>query len=391
MENCIGHIGTNNNDDQWASFPGICLQRLRWTAWSNGKSAMIHLSLTQGGGFIQSTSKQTHGETANAFCRSRLQTRIAGASHQIDQRPRSADNWGLDRTNPGLLRTCQFLTMFVWKRALATDWRTFCQSQSLFNPVSYMVPSRLFVAFIGVGAAWWLHDRLLLAWKASLCAVRPKNRIHYKKSSPMCGYYSSYYYYHYYCYYHHYYCHYYNYYYYYHYYYYYYYFIIIIIIVIVMIIITITIIIIAILYCYYYCYYTIVVIIIGVIISIIIVIIFITIISVIVRPYLGTQAVSARGRGGPRLVFHSLTWFWSMTVFSTTAPNHPFYGFNVCLLHSFRLAHFELSSGVETESISTHRLCTCVHKLFLIYFFPQLWCLGIAVSQYPGTMLRKQL
>ena len=33
----------------------------------------------------------------------------------------------------------------------------------LFNPVSHMVPSRLFVAFIAVGAAQWVHDRLLLA------------------------------------------------------------------------------------------------------------------------------------------------------------------------------------------------------------------------------------
>ena len=105
------------------------------------------------GGIVQSsTNKQTHRETANAFCRSRLQTRIAGASHQIDQRSRSAHNgdsttqirqWGLDHTNPGLLRTCKFLAIFLWKRALATVWCTFCRTSS-----SKSAPNGWFLRFL---------------------------------------------------------------------------------------------------------------------------------------------------------------------------------------------------------------------------------------------------
>ena len=51
---------------------------------------------------------------ANAFCRSRLQARIAGASHQIDQRWRSISS--ADSTTQ--VRGCS-------ERALATVWRTF--------------------------------------------------------------------------------------------------------------------------------------------------------------------------------------------------------------------------------------------------------------------------
>ena len=48
----------------------------------------------------------------------------AGASHQIDQRSRSADN-GDDFT---LLRSPHFLAIFMWKRALAKVCCTFCRS-----------------------------------------------------------------------------------------------------------------------------------------------------------------------------------------------------------------------------------------------------------------------
>ena len=60
---------------------------------------------------------------ANAFCHSRLQPRIAGASHQIDQRSRSPGNGD----DSALRRKCFFfLCDFLWNRALATVWCTFC-------------------------------------------------------------------------------------------------------------------------------------------------------------------------------------------------------------------------------------------------------------------------
>ena len=46
---------------------------------------------------------------AKAICRNRLQTRIVGASWQIDQRSRSADNG----YNSALLRERQFLRSFL--------------------------------------------------------------------------------------------------------------------------------------------------------------------------------------------------------------------------------------------------------------------------------------
>ena len=58
---------------------------------------------------------------ANAFCHSRLQPRIAGASHQIDQRSRSPGNG-----DDSALRRFFFLVTFIWNRALATVWCTFC-------------------------------------------------------------------------------------------------------------------------------------------------------------------------------------------------------------------------------------------------------------------------
>ena len=51
---------------------------------------------------------------ANAFCHNRLHTRIAGASHQIDQCARSADNGD----DVALLWTYQFFTNFTTNRAL---------------------------------------------------------------------------------------------------------------------------------------------------------------------------------------------------------------------------------------------------------------------------------
>ena len=57
---------------------------------------------------------------ANAFCHSRLQTRKAGASHQIDQRSRSADTG----TSTPQIRRCSeprlFFTFSMWNQALAT-------------------------------------------------------------------------------------------------------------------------------------------------------------------------------------------------------------------------------------------------------------------------------
>ena len=50
----------------------------------------------------------------NAFSNLQLQSRLPGASHQIDQRSRSA-------------RSPLLFAIFVWNRALATGWYTFCR------------------------------------------------------------------------------------------------------------------------------------------------------------------------------------------------------------------------------------------------------------------------
>ena len=64
---------------------------------------------------------------ASAFCHSRLQTRIAGASRQLDQRSRGADNG----TSATQIRGCSerdtFFAMFFWNRALTTVSCTFCR------------------------------------------------------------------------------------------------------------------------------------------------------------------------------------------------------------------------------------------------------------------------
>ena len=90
----------------------------------------------------------------NAFCQKRLETRIAGASRQIDQRSRSADNGG----DSALLWTPNFfyVSFFWWNRALATAWSRFsphlpkvartpqffnvlkCKSSSRYSPVRFL-------------------------------------------------------------------------------------------------------------------------------------------------------------------------------------------------------------------------------------------------------------
>ena len=64
--------------------------------------------------------------TYNLFSTLQLQSRMAGASHQIDQRAHSADNVGDSALGaPGA--PLIFFCMFPWNRALATVWSTFCR------------------------------------------------------------------------------------------------------------------------------------------------------------------------------------------------------------------------------------------------------------------------
>ena len=113
--------------------------RLLWTAtclghfWSEFVASATQLFSSRSyynafGNLQEPGARQHHWcfaarSRANAFCHNRLHTRIAGASHQIDQCSRSADN----EDDVALLQTCQFFTNFATNRALTTVLCTFCR------------------------------------------------------------------------------------------------------------------------------------------------------------------------------------------------------------------------------------------------------------------------
>ena len=97
-------------------------------------------------------NQQANRESANAFCRSRLQTHKAHSRR--NGKFRTALTMGarqLDHTNPGLLQIYQFLTKFYVKASYGLSLVNILSTsvQSMYR----MVPSHVFVAFIGVGAA----------------------------------------------------------------------------------------------------------------------------------------------------------------------------------------------------------------------------------------------
>ena len=85
------------------------------------------------------------------FCHNRLDSRIAGASHWIDQRPRAINSADIF----GLLWSLQFLMSFMWNRALANVRCTFCrphlpkvlQRRHFLNTLKWTSGSRFLYTF----------------------------------------------------------------------------------------------------------------------------------------------------------------------------------------------------------------------------------------------------
>ena len=100
---------------------------------------------------------------ANAFCHSRLQTRIPGESDQIDQRSRSADIGDSTTQTPAPLRSLHFFLRFVCPR----EKKKFFAPDSVFTQI-HALPncySSLYCSHTRTVFAHFVVDMTMLTWE----------------------------------------------------------------------------------------------------------------------------------------------------------------------------------------------------------------------------------
>ena len=95
----------------------------------------------------------TASSGVNAVCHSRLQTRIAGASQQIDQISRSINSADSTMQN----RLLRFSTFWSAHSALATVWHTFCRQLSHIDLRGHRHPTSTTLLLLML-LTWWWHD-----------------------------------------------------------------------------------------------------------------------------------------------------------------------------------------------------------------------------------------
>ena len=140
---------SKNECSEWMKWNGMEWNEMKWMhEWMSNLQLQTRIARLS-----QHHSYFTASSGVNAVCHSRLQTRIAGASQQIDQISRSINSADSTMQN----RLLRFSTFWSAHSALATVWHTFCRQLSHIDLRGHRHPTSTTLLLLML-LTWWWHD-----------------------------------------------------------------------------------------------------------------------------------------------------------------------------------------------------------------------------------------